>query len=197
MLGDADDVVADEGRALACSIFRMLQSAFPLHDRPARIVVLRQLAEDATEVDLAVAQGAKAPGTIDPVLIPAVHTGSAGGIELGVLHVEGADALMVDVDEGQVVKLLQHEVAGIVENIRPRMAPDRSQEAFEGDPIVQIFPGVDFEAEIDSMLFKDIENRLPPAPQLGEGLVDQPSRPLGPRIDVWPRQCSGERWRAP
>jgi len=36
------------------------------------------------------------------------------------------------------------------------MAPDCSQEAFEGDSIVQIFSGVDFEAQVDSVLFKDI-----------------------------------------
>ena len=30
-------------------------------------------------------------------------TGAAGGIELGILHVEGANAFMVDVNEGKVV----------------------------------------------------------------------------------------------
>ncbi len=80
-LGDPDDVVADEGCTLACSIFRMLQSAFPLHDRPARKVILRQLAEDAAEVDLPVAQRAKAPGTVDPVLISAIDARSPVGIE--------------------------------------------------------------------------------------------------------------------
>jgi len=45
----------------------------------------------------------------------------------------------VDVEEGQVVELLQHEVAGIVQDIRPGMPADCSQEAFEGDSIMQVF----------------------------------------------------------
>src|SRR3954466_12577750 len=58
VLGDADDVALDEGRALGRPLLGMLDRALPLEHRPAVVVVLRELREDRREVDLAVAQGA-------------------------------------------------------------------------------------------------------------------------------------------
>src|ERR1700733_4281737 len=141
-------MVANEGRTLARSVFRMLQGAFPFHDRPTGEVILGQLAEDAAEVNLAISQGTKAPRPVDPILVSAIDTGSTRRIKLGVLHVEGTDALMVDVEEGEVVELLQYEVAGIVQNICPWMGADCCQEALEGDSVVKIFARMIFETEI-------------------------------------------------
>src|SRR6478735_12452735 len=45
-VGNADDVVGDEDRPLACAILRVLEAAFPLHHRPAREVVSGHLGED-------------------------------------------------------------------------------------------------------------------------------------------------------
>src|SRR5690606_31794264 len=92
VFGDADDVVADEGRAFARAVLRVLQAALPLHDGPAGEVVPGQAGEDRLEVDLAVAQRTEAPGAVDPVLVAAVHAAARVGAVLGVLDVEHADA---------------------------------------------------------------------------------------------------------
>src|SRR5882757_8655770 len=94
VLGDPNNMIANEGRTLARSVFRMLQGTLPLHDRPTGIVILRELAEDAAEIHLTIAQGAKTPGAVDPILVSAIDTRSTGRIELRVLHVEGTNTLM-------------------------------------------------------------------------------------------------------
>ena len=76
-IGYADDMVADEWRALRRSNFRMLQATLPLHYGPTRIVVLRHLAEYLVEVDLSVAQRTETSRPIDPILIAAIYAGAA------------------------------------------------------------------------------------------------------------------------
>ena len=100
-LGDADDVVADKGGTFASAVLRVLQTAFPLQHRPAVESDGRQPREDRLEVDLPVAERAKAAGAIDPGLEARIDALPAGRIELRVLDVEGADALGVNVDEGR------------------------------------------------------------------------------------------------
>ena len=62
--------------------------------------------------------------TILPTKIAAINAGFAGRVKLRVLHMEGLDPLMVEINELQIVELLQDEVARVVKNIRPRMAID-------------------------------------------------------------------------
>ncbi len=57
----------------------ILQAALPLQHRPAVVVVLGQLAEDAPEVDLPVAERPEAPGASDPRLIAAVSAAAPLG----------------------------------------------------------------------------------------------------------------------
>ena len=63
------------------------------------VAVGGELAEDAAEIDLAVAQRAEAAGPVDPVLEAAIDALPAGRVELGVLDVERLDPLVVEVDE--------------------------------------------------------------------------------------------------
>ena len=56
------------------------------------VPALVHVAEHGTEVHLAVAQRAKAPGPVDPGLIAAVHALATVGAELGVLDVKRLDA---------------------------------------------------------------------------------------------------------
>src|SRR5688572_24458494 len=76
-LGHADDMIADEGSAFARTFLRMLDAAFPFHDRPALEAVLRELREDGAEIDLAVAQRTEAPRPVDPGLIAAIDAAAA------------------------------------------------------------------------------------------------------------------------
>ena len=87
---------------------------------------------------------------------------------------KGLDPLVVDVDEGQIVELLQHEVRRIVEDVRTRVLIHGIEEAFEGDSVVQVFAGVQFVAGVDAVLVEHIEDRLPAAAKLGKTFLDQP-----------------------
>src|SRR5665213_264833 len=90
----------------------MLEAAFPFEHGPGGVAVLRELREDGREIDLSIAERAEAPGSRDPGLVAGIDALPAGRIELGVLHVEGLDALVVDVDEIEIVELLQQEMRG-------------------------------------------------------------------------------------
>src|SRR3546814_5006504 len=70
--------------------------------------------------------------------LAAIDPRSPGRVELGVLDVEHADPLVINVDELQIVERLQHIMAGIIEDVGARMIVDAREEAFEGHPVVQI-----------------------------------------------------------
>src|SRR5882724_6545436 len=88
LLGDADDVVGDEPGAFARTILRVLETAFPLQHRPAGEVVLGELREDRSEVDLAVAERAEAAGAIRPGLEAAIDALASRRIELRIFHMK-------------------------------------------------------------------------------------------------------------
>ena len=127
----------------------MLQRALPFQHGPAGEVVLRHLGEDLREIDLPVAQRAEPSGAIHPCLIAAVDARPAVRAKLGILDVEAADAVVIDVEERQIIQLLQDEMAGIVQDVRPFVISRRRQEPFEGDAVVQILARMDFERQID------------------------------------------------
>ncbi|MNL28786.1 hypothetical protein D3C87_1504460 [compost metagenome] len=93
----------------------MLECAFPFEHGPALEVVGGHLGEDRREIDLAIADGAEAPCPLDPGLEAAIDTLPTGRVELGVLDVKSLDAILVDVDVVEIIELLQHEVARIIE----------------------------------------------------------------------------------
>ena len=105
---------------------------------------------------------------------------------------KGPDALVVDVQEGEIVQRLQDEMRGIVEDVGARMIANLRQEALEGRSVVEILSRVQLEADVDSGLVIGIEDRLPAPPQFRERLLDQTARPLRPGIDIGPGQCPGE-----
>src|SRR5690606_22077243 len=100
----ADDVVLNKYRTFTGAVFRMLEGAFPFHDRPAFEVVGRQLAENRFKVDLTVSQRPEAAGAFHPAGVTAVYALFTGGVKLGILYVESPDAFMVVIDIRQVVQ---------------------------------------------------------------------------------------------
>src|SRR5271154_1357515 len=143
LVGHADDVLLDKLGALARAVLGMLQGALPFQHRPGGISVLGELGENAAEIDMAVAERAEAPGAIDPGGIARIDALPAGRIELGVLGVEGLDALVIDVDEGEVVELLQHIVRGIVEDVAALVALQRIEEPLEGRAVENVLARMD------------------------------------------------------
>ena len=59
--------------------------------------------ENNAEINLAIAEGSKPSSPVDPVFIAAIHPLATTWTELGILHVEGANAIVVDVNERGVV----------------------------------------------------------------------------------------------
>ncbi len=92
------DMIANKRRAFAGAIFRMLDAALPFQYRPTVIIILRQLAENALEIDLAITERAETPRPIDPILIATINARTAARIELRILDVEHLDAFVVDID---------------------------------------------------------------------------------------------------
>ncbi len=103
-----------------------------------------------------------------------------------------ADAFAVDVEEGEVIELLEYEVTGVVEDVAARMVADALQKHLEGDTVVQVFAGVELEAEVDALLVVKIEDGLPAARELGECGIDEAGGTLRPGIEIGPRECAGE-----
>ena len=105
---------------------------------------------------------------------------------------EDLDALVVEVDELQVVQLLQHEVRRVVKNARPRVLVHGIQEPLECHPVVHVFAGMDLEAHVDARAVERVQDRLPASPQLRKRLLDESRRALWPWIDVRPCERAGE-----
>src|SRR5262252_422275 len=147
-LGHADDVIGDERRTFARAVFRMLDAALPFKHGPAGVVVARHLRKDRGEVDLPVAERTEPAGALEPGLKAAVHALLAGRVELGILHVEDLDAVVVVVDVVQVVQLLQDEVARVVEQAGALVVADAIEKHLVGFTVVQVFAWMDFVADV-------------------------------------------------
>src|SRR5258708_24606725 len=108
----------------------------------------RQLGEDRLEVPLTAAERTDRAGGIAPERNPAIHALAAGRIELGILDVKHADAIVIEVDVLEIVELLQQEVTGIVQQVAARVSADALEEHLERHPVVQILAGMDLEAGV-------------------------------------------------
>ena len=196
MLGNPNDVTANELRALACAVFRMLQRAFPFEDCPAGVIVLRHLREDRAEIDLAITERTEPARAFDPVAITAVDARLAGRTKLRVLHVEDLDALVIDIDEREVIELLQYVVTWIEQNVRAALSARSVQtlkKTLERHTVVQIFTRMQFVRDVHADFVERIENRCPAARQFIEGLLDETCRTLRPRVHIRPCECAGKR----
>src|SRR5688500_12456609 len=102
----------------------MLEAAFPLQHRPGFVVVSGELGENSAEIDLAIARRAEAPSPLEPWLKARIDALPSARVEFGILNVKGADALVVHVDELQIIEMLQHEMRGIVIDLAALVAFD-------------------------------------------------------------------------
>lgn len=146
--------------------------------------MLGKLGEDAGKIHLAITQGPEPARAVDPALIAGIDALAAVRIELGILHVIGADALVIDVDERQIVELLQQEVRRIVVDLAARVTAERLQEHLERGAVEDVLAGMDFIADIDTVFVIDIKDRFPARRQFLEGFLDQPRRPLRPGVEI-------------
>src|SRR5690606_27519262 len=105
---------------------------------------------------------------------------------------EHPDAFVIKIDELQVIELLQHKVAGVVQDICPFVVPRRLQETLERDPIVQILTRMEFKTNVHPVLLKYIENRHPAVSELFKSCLYESARPLRPGINRMPHQGARE-----
>src|SRR5271165_250047 len=192
LVGNADEVVLDEFGAFARAVLRVLEAAFPFQHRPGRIAVLCHLGEDAGEIDLAVAERTEAPCTLDPGRVARIDPLAPARIEFGVLHMKGRNALMIDVDEVEVIELLQHEMRRVVVDRAALVAAEGVEKALETRSVEEVLARVDLVGDVDARFVERVEDRLPAPGEFLEGRLDQARRALRPRIDIGPGEGAGE-----
>src|SRR5690606_40342017 len=95
-------------------------------------------------------------------------------------------------DKGEIIELLQQEVRGVVVDRAALVAAELVQKHLEGGAVEEILARVQLVADVDAMVLIDVQDRLPAAGELGEGLVDQPVRTLRPRIKIGEGERAGE-----
>src|SRR5438094_4377566 len=136
----------DKRRPFRRSLFAALDAALPLQHGPTRKVILCQLGKDRPEIHLPVSGGPKPPRPVHPSLVSPVNPLPPRRTKLRILYVKHFDAAVIQVDELQVIKLLQHEMAGVVENIASRMLSHALEKHFKRDPIIQILARMNLKA---------------------------------------------------
>jgi len=181
-------VIRNELRPFARAVFGVLQAAFPFNHGPAIEIIGGHFGKDRAEINLTVAKRPEPPGAVRPALVARIDPLTARWIELSILDVEHLDPVFVDVDVINVIKALQHIVAGIIKHIGPRVIARALQEHLIGDAVVQVFAGVDLIADIDAAVFGVVQDRQPTRGQLVKSRLNQPRRTLRPRIDIRPSQ---------
>src|SRR4051812_2301430 len=105
---------------------------------------------------------------------------------------EGTDALMIDVDEGEIVELLQHEMAGVIEDSGRRVIIYGLEEALKRCAIVQILARMNLEAGAYTGIREGVEHRSPATSQFAESFFDQAVGSLRPGIHEGPHKRSRE-----
>ena len=106
---------------------------------------------------------------------------------------EHLDAIFVDVDVGEVVELLEHEVRRVVENVAGLVALHSLEKHLEGFAVEDVFTRMHFEAAVLPVGFENIEDGFPALCELIERGLDETRRPLRPRIQIGPGKSPGER----
>ena len=68
---------------------------------------------------------------------------------------------MVEINVLQIIQLLKHEMAWVIEDVATRMFFCRFPKALKRNSIVQVFARMYFIAKVDSRLVKGVQNGKP------------------------------------
>lgn len=105
---------------------------------------------------------------------------------------EGFDELAVDFDVADVVEALEDEMGRVVEDVDAWVIARGLAEALEGDAVMKIFAGMDFEGEINAVFFRGVEDGEPAFSELGEAGFDKAFGALWPGIHSGPEESAAE-----
>src|SRR2546428_3600999 len=155
----------NKGSPFRSSLLAALDTALPLQHRPTWKVMLRQLGKYRPKIHLSISQRPEPPRSIHPGLITPINALPPARTKLRILHVKHFDSLVVQIDEFQIIKLLQHEMARIEKYMASRMIPHALQKHFKRRPIMQVLAGMNLKAQIHSRLIECIQNGMPSSRQ--------------------------------
>src|SRR5258708_2292682 len=175
------------------SLFAALDAALPLQHRPSWKVILRQLGKYRIEINLPISRRTKPPGPINPSLIAPVNALATRRTKLRILHMKHLDPAVIKIDELQIIKLLQHEMARIKKHIASPMIAATLPKHYKRPPIVQMFARMNLKAQVHPRLFKRIQDGTPASRQLVKSSFNQPGGPLRPRIQIRPSKRPRKR----
>ena len=182
----------DERGALGRRDLWMFEAILPLVDRPSVEIIFGELREDPVEVDLPIAQRAVPSRALQPWLVPGIEALLAGRAKLGVFHVKALDALMVDVDERDIVQSLLDEVARVIVDVTSRMVADGCQELLEVSPSKTSWQGCSSNPMSTPASSKASRMGVQRRPCSSKAEFDEVARTLRPGIAIGPRERTRE-----
>ena len=192
LLGDADDVIADEGRAFARAVLGMLQAAFPFQHRPAVVAVLAR-AWRRCRRNRPGRRRASGSARRDSPRTGSRHRRPAPvRIELRVLDVEHLDALVIDVDVARDSRAAAARSGWDRRDVAARMVADALEEHLEGHAVVQILARMDLVADVDARRRRRRRGSASSASPARRRRLDQAGRTLRPGIEIGPGERAGE-----
>jgi hypothetical protein len=144
MLCGVNNVSGYERRTFSRSLFAALDTTLPFENRPAGEVILRKLRKNGGEIHLAITKRSETARPRNPGLIPAINSLPPARPELCVFHMKHFYSTVIDINEFEIIKLLENEMAGIVQNIAAFVPSNSLQKHIEAYAVMQIFAGVQF-----------------------------------------------------
>ena len=86
---------------------------------------------------------------------------------------KGFDALVINVDEPDIVERLQAKMRRVVIDAAALVTVELVEEALEGDAVEKILARMQFEADVDAVILMRVEDWLPASGELVERGVDE------------------------
>jgi hypothetical protein len=96
------------------------------------------------------------------------------------------DPFVVVLDEGQVIKTLQHKMGWVEENLSPGMMAGERQKTFECDSVMKVFARMQFVSKVHTEFIGHVEQGSPPPGQFLKAGIDQTFGPLWPGVEIRP-----------
>src|SRR6267378_653818 len=120
----------DKRSPLGSSLLAALDATLPLQHGPPIKAILRQLGKYGAEIHLAISRRTKTSCPVHPGLIAAIDALAACRTKLRILHMKHFDALVVYIEEFQIVELLQHEMTRVKQHVAAWMIASALQKHF-------------------------------------------------------------------
>src|SRR5690606_31738428 len=102
-----------------------------LQHSPSAVIVLRKFAKYSCKVNLSVPQRSESSRSFNPSLVSTVDSLLSGRIKLRIFYMEHLDALVVEINELEIIQALKHKVTWVIEDICTLMVAHLVEEHFK------------------------------------------------------------------